>query len=298
MIYLGNCLEILPTLGPIDFVCVDLPYGQTAHDWDTPIDLKTMWKQLRGICSQNCVYAFFCTVKFGHTLITSNPKWFRYDLVWSKSNVVGFLNAKQMPMRSHEMIYLFRSPNTHDLNNSRNLVAREYARRVEQYIDKPYTEMCKYFGSRTLEGFHKHTSTQFSLPPKKTYDILISDFNIDQMDGFRTLDDLRADWEYKSRPVYTSQKRNGQCPRSVLHFPRDKDCFHPTQKPVALIEWLIQSYSETGDTVLDFTMGSGTCGVACINTGREFIGIEQDQVIFKAAQRRLEAKKEEAKASS
>ena len=147
--------------------------------------------------------------------------------------------------------------------------------------------MCAYFGSRTLDGFHKHTSTQFALPPRKTYDILISDFNIDQMDGFRSLDDLKADWEFKPRPVYTPQKKDGFHPHSILHFPRDRKCIHPTQKPVALVEWLIKSYSQVGETVLDFTMGSATCGVACINTGREFVGIERDPVIFKAARRRL-----------
>jgi hypothetical protein len=287
MIHNANCLKILPTLGPIDFVCVDLPYGQTAHEWDTPIDLKTMWKQLRGICSQNCVYAFFCTTKFGYSLINSNPKWFRYDLIWSKSNVVGYHNAKQMPMRSHEMIYIFRNPSTHDLNNERNPVLREYTRQVKRYINKPYSEMHAHFNSHTLMKFYGCDVSQFTLPPKKSYDILISDFKIDQMDGFREYDDLKANWEFKSRPVYTPQKKEGRCPRSVLHFPRDKDCFHPTQKPVALVEWLVKSYSQIGDTVLDFTMGSGTCGVACINTGRKFIGVEQDPVIFKAAKRRL-----------
>ena len=63
--------------------------------------------------------------------------------------------------------------------------------------------------------------------------------------------------------------------------------FHPTQKPVALMEYLIKTYTNEGDTVLDFTMGSGTTGVACVNTNRKFIGIELDENYFKIAQDRI-----------
>lgn len=78
-------------------------------------------------------------------------------------------------------------------------------------------------------------------------------------------------------------------PRSVQLFSSDKQKsnFHPTQKPVALCEYLIRTYTNEGETVLDNTMGSGTTGVACINTGRRFIGIEQEQKYFEIAQERI-----------
>lgn len=80
-------------------------------------------------------------------------------------------------------------------------------------------------------------------------------------------------------------------PRSVLTFPSDKQrsALHPTQKPLALIEWLIATYTNEGDTVLDNCMGSGTTGEACKNLGRGFVGIELDQGHFETAQRRIEA---------
>lgn len=79
-------------------------------------------------------------------------------------------------------------------------------------------------------------------------------------------------------------------PDTVLDFPqqwRRQDQLHPTQKPVELMDYLIQSYTKKGDTVLDFTMGSGTTGVACVNTGRNFIGIELDEGYFKIAEKRI-----------
>ncbi|MDM5138471.1 site-specific DNA-methyltransferase [Aeromonas bestiarum] len=78
-------------------------------------------------------------------------------------------------------------------------------------------------------------------------------------------------------------------PRSVQFFSSDKQrgSYHATQKPVALMEWLLQSFSNPGDVVLDFCMGSGTTGVGCINTGREFIGMEMDAEIFEVAQARI-----------
>lgn len=80
-------------------------------------------------------------------------------------------------------------------------------------------------------------------------------------------------------------------PRTVISFPKDtqREKLHPTQKPVALCEYLIRTYSNAGDTVLDNCMGSGSTGVACLNTGRQFIGIEKDAGHFATAKARIEA---------
>ena len=76
--------------------------------WDIKIDLVEFWKQVKRLCKdKHTPILMFCNTKFGADLINSNPSWFRYDLVWSKSNAVGFLNANQKPMSSHEMIYVF-----------------------------------------------------------------------------------------------------------------------------------------------------------------------------------------------
>ena len=88
---------------------------------------------------------------------------------------------------------------------------------------------------------------------------------------------------------------HGNYPRSVIEFPVDiKAEFHPTQKPIALMEYLIRTYTNPGETVLDFTMGSGTTGVAAANTGRRFIGIEMEASYFAAAQARIRTAQAEA----
>jgi len=76
-------------------------------------------------------------------------------------------------------------------------------------------------------------------------------------------------------------------PHTILRVDKEEDHVHPTQKPVALMEYLIRTYTHPGETVLDFTCGSGTCGVACVNTGRSFIGIERDEDYFKIASARI-----------
>ena len=74
---------------------------------------------------------------------------------------------------------------------------------------------------------------------------------------------------------------------NVLEYPKSYNHYHPTEKPVELLEDMIGTYTEQGDTVLDFTMGSGSTGVACRNTNREFIGIELDKKYFKIAKKRI-----------
>lgn len=77
-------------------------------------------------------------------------------------------------------------------------------------------------------------------------------------------------------------------PKNVLFYKLDKKKYHPTQKPVALLEYLIKTYTNEGETVLDNCMGSGSTGVACVNTGRDFIGFELEAKYFEIAKQRIE----------
>lgn len=92
----------------------------------------------------------------------------------------------------------------------------------------------------------------------------------------------------KTSPIqYDEYTVNPKAVKKFKSVPNSKGKIHPTQKPVALMEYLIKTYTLEGETVLDFTMGSGTTGVACVNTGRNFIGIELDENYFKIAEQRI-----------
>ena len=123
----GDCLEVLKTIPDksIDLIICDLPYGCLQGGcpkgregtsgafaggcaWDIKIDLEPFWKEVRRIRrSDHSPIIHFCTTKFGYEIIKSNESEFRYDLVWDKQRGVSFLSANKMPMRSHEMIYVF-----------------------------------------------------------------------------------------------------------------------------------------------------------------------------------------------
>lgn len=126
----GDCIDVMKDLSAntVDLFLCDLPYGcltgggkekrkrrengSSDHiagcEWDVPIDLEKLWEQIKRLAkNDNTPVIMFCTTKFGFDLIKSNPSWFRYDLVWEKTNAVGFLHANRMPMRSHEMMYVF-----------------------------------------------------------------------------------------------------------------------------------------------------------------------------------------------
>lgn len=98
----------------------------------------------------------------------------------------------------------------------------------------------------------------------------------------------------KSGVFFHTSNPKYKYPNNLLNFnARAKECnnrirVHPTQKPVDLLEYIIKTYTNEGDLVLDFTMGSGSTGVACMNTNRKFIGIELDEKYFNIAKERLE----------
>jgi len=105
----GDCLYEMKEIqdNSIDLLFCDLPYGETSCSWDCEINLEVFWKEVNRICKERTPMFFCCSTKFGVSLINSNPKNFRYDMVWVKSHAAGFLNSKKMPMRKHEMVYVF-----------------------------------------------------------------------------------------------------------------------------------------------------------------------------------------------
>lgn len=317
-LYNDNCFNVLPKLKDksIDLFLLDLPYGQTACEWDSIIDLNKMWEEIKRTIKNNGQIVFFCTTKFGHTLINSNPSWFRYDLIWEKSISVGFLSANKAPLRKHEMIYIFSNIDD-DLLIEKNLELRAYAQKVKDYINKSMKEIELKIGNRRVEHFFYIKSSQFGIPTKTNYDKLTKIYNLDKMENYIKYENLKSKYEKENKKTYNPQKTKGKPykvkasklkypnvygqkhildtenisgdrhPTSIIKFNNPQKSNHRTEKPVDLLEWLIKSYSNEKDLICDFTMGSGSSGVACKNTNRDFIGVELNKEYFEIAKKRI-----------
>jgi len=314
-LYNDDCFNIFPKIKnkSIDLFLLDLPYGQTSCKWDSIIDLDKMWKEIKRTIKNNGQIVFFCTTKFGNTLINSNPSWFRYDLIWEKSRGVGYLSANKAPLRKHEMIYIF-SNTDDDLEIERNLQLRAYAQKVKDYINKPLKEINLKIGNQGINHFYRYSS-QFGIPIKSNYEKLTKIYNLDKMKDYINYEDLKSKYEKENKKTYNPQKTKGKPyitkshgtvnniyankiiskvnntgdrhPTSILKFNNPSKAKHPTQKPVDLLECLIKTYTNENDFICDFTMGSGSTGVACKNTNRNFIGVELDKKYYDIAKERI-----------
>ena len=160
-LYNGDCLEKMKNLEDksIDLIFCDLPYGQTSCKWDCKIDLQLFWKEIMRIKKLNTPIFFTTTTKFGVELITSAPKkcYFRYDIVWVKSQKCGFLCAKKMPLRAHEMIYVFYEKLPfYDLSSHKHKFIKKYQ---EEDMDK------SLYGKMPKTGKDKESHSKQYEPP-------------------------------------------------------------------------------------------------------------------------------------
>jgi site-specific DNA-methyltransferase (adenine-specific) len=221
----------------IDLILADLPYGITQCQWDSVISLDKLWEQYERIIKPNGAIILFGSQPFTSALIMSNPKMFRYDIVWDKVNrYTGYGNSKKMPLRRHESILVF-------------------YKKLPTY-NPQMTDGKPYIAKRT--GKKPEVYVSGGLSPVTTVN-----------DGKRY-------------------------PHSILSIKADnkkEKGLHPTQKPIAILEYLIKTYTNENQIVLDNTMGSGSTGIACLNTNRHFIGMELDKDIFQTAKDRIEQHK-------
>jgi len=113
-IYMGNCLKIMDLIDDksIDCIICDLPYGITDCRWDSALPFDELWKQYKRIIKDYCSIVLFASQPFTSRLILSNIDWFKYDLIWKKSKVTGFLNAKNAPLKDYEDIVVFSNGST------------------------------------------------------------------------------------------------------------------------------------------------------------------------------------------
>lgn len=206
--------------GSVNLVLCDLPSGETRAVFDKPVIMGDFWHAARhALADDGTVVLLASSFRFAATLVKSQPAWFRYDLVWSKSLATGHLNAAHRPLRSHEFILVFSRKvatyNPQMLQGASPIHAARRAHHGENY------------GPQTRVNESRASATD-------RYPVSVLEF----------------------ASVGTSSKAR----------------IHPQQKPVPLLDWLIRTYTNKGDAVVDPCAGSGSTGVAALAAGRRFLG--------------------------
>jgi site-specific DNA-methyltransferase (adenine-specific) len=225
-IHLGDCLDLMPSIPSksVDMILCDLPYGTTACEWDSIIDMSRLWAEYERVIKDNGAIVLTACNEFTFALYNSNPRLFRYRWIWKKSLATGFLLAKKQPMRNFEDVLVFykKQPTYNPIS------FRKGDTRKRQYKNISYKEI----------------------------------YNFNQI---------------------STETHENRRPTTVLEFEsantgsNTNSTIHPTQKPVALFEYLIKTYTNEGELVLDNCSGSGTTAIACMNANRRFICIERDE---------------------
>jgi site-specific DNA-methyltransferase (adenine-specific) len=257
-IYQRDCLSdggmaLVPDKS-IDMILCDLPYGTTARNkWDQIIPFDKLWSQYNRIIKDNGAIVLTGKQPFTSMLITSNPKMFKYNMVWRKNLKTGNLNARRMPMGAYEDVIVFykkqptynpqKIPRTFQVKagNKFNSKTTNYGEQRDEYLDRQS-------------------------------DWLTIDDVIDYEDAVN----FSPDYELQDEMLYI------EC----VHNSSGK--LHPTQKPVYLFEWLIKTYTNENQIILDNCMGSGTTAVAALNTNRKFIGFETEPAYIEIANKRID----------
>ena len=246
-IYNMDCLEGMKRIpdGTVDAVICDLPYGvlngeSEGGSWDTIIPFEPLWAEYRRVCKPTAAIVLFAQGMFTADLMHSNPKMWRYNLIWKKGDrASGFLNANRMPLRNHEDIVVF--------------------------YDKLPT-----YNPQMRTGFPNHTRGH---------------------GGGKLKNGCYGKFDPWARSeVITTEK----FPLSIIDIAKEHDVnkqFHPTQKPVDLLRYLVLTYTNEGDTVLDNCIGSGTTAIACIKEQRHFIGFELNKEYYEKAVKRINNEK-------
>ena len=308
-LYNGDCLMESDKIesDSVDLILTDLPYGNMNTDggrklgingWDLAIAPKKIYDIANRILRKNGKMILFSqnpyTAKLINDAISNVP--FSYSAIWKKNDFANPLGVNKNMVSFYEDILIFsKNHQKHDFEGLHPL--RPYFKLVMDFIGLNLKQINTKLGHRRAEHTFYVDSTQFSLCTYKTYCEIVKVFNINKMNKFKTFEELKnVDVNYRTNLL---KKMNEEYPNTfnlwegkkyksnVLEYKKDYDGYHPTQKPVLLLEDLIKTFSNENDLVVDLTMGSGSTGVACKNTNRNFIGIELDKNYFKIAEDRI-----------
>lgn len=255
----------------VDLILCDPPYGTTDCEWDTIIDMNILIPLCFDILKHNGRMVIFGNSPFYDSFLYKScikihknnidkSKYFNYsgEMIWKKSSLSNPLGINKQLARYHEKIMIL---NKHDSFNR--------ARYNLKFTYNPYTKI------KNENQISKEKMIEQANHLKQTNKHLnVKNWEIDSHNNNRA-----KDYDYTQYCNY---------PKSVYECKHDRYNIHPTQKPVKLLEHLIKLFSNENETILDFTMGVGSTGVAAKKCNRGFIGIELDKEYFKIAQQRIE----------
>ncbi len=304
-LFWADCFDVFPSIPDksIDAIIADLPYGTTACKWDSVLSLDKLWDEYKRIIKDKGVIVLFGSEPFSSLLRTSNLEWFKYDWIWEKNNAGNFQLVNYQPLKVHETISVFynETPNM----EFANIMVENMKRLNLKQIDVSKLELSRTGGmtgwvTNKMNGSQLPTEQQWSkicnlfgikneynkilsTVKKITYNLELDDTELILSNKGKagTLGHLSSE---SKRETYIQDKTG--YPKSILKYNRENG-LHPTQKPVELMEYLIKTYTNENEIVLDNTMGSGTTGLACLKTNRQFIGIEKEKQYYDVAVRRL-----------
>ena len=257
----GDCFDVMKSIpdGSVDLILADLPYGTTDRNgkkgsrvlkWDSVLPLDLLWEHYKRILKPNGAVVLTADQPFTSQLVLSNLEWFKYEWVWKKSRTTGFFTANYRPMKCTEDIVVFSEGGAAAASATSGRGNMTY--NPQGLIEKRVKKRNNRARLGKLLGNEEFVGKN---------------------------NKMLGNSEYEQK--WTNY------PTEILTFPIETGTIHPTQKPVTLMEYLIRTYSNEGETVLDNVMGSGTTGVAAVRAGRSFIGIELEEEYFDVAYERI-----------
>ena len=300
-LYKGDCLIESDKIesGSVDLILTDLPYGTVKGmggdmekykrlsnaDWDNVIDTDKIMQIANRILRKNGKMVLTANQPFTTELISKAipnlPHC--YNMYWDKMHFANCLVANKAPVSYIEDVLVFsKLYDTERKHPLRDYFYSEFEKTKLSFleINRDYLKCAYGNGGGVAYNMLSKTRTDFCMPTEKRYKQL-------QETGFfkRDYSELKkTDAKYRSTfNLWEGKKYKG----NILKYKKDYDGYHPTQKPVLLLEDLIKTFSNENDLVVDLTMGSGSTGVACKNTNRNFIGVEMNDEYFKIAEQRI-----------
>ena len=320
-LYKGDCLIESDKIesGSVDLILTDLPYGNMKNapstwdksktEWDTTIHPKKVYEIANRILRKNGKMILFSqepyTTKLISEAIANVP--FGYRATWEKDNFANALCCNKNMVSFTEDILIFSKPSPKlDFNKSnplRDLMIKYVDKYSKDYLIKLFKNEGRYSSEQSARV---HASYKFGFNGGFRIDLMtesLYNYLTDFIEFEESYIELKKVYDLHHEKV--KEELNSKYPSifnlwegnkyksNILKYKKDYTGHHPTQKPILLLEDLIKTFSNENDLVVDLTMGSGSTGVACKNTKRNFIGIEMNDEYFKIAEQRINAIKYE-----